>query len=174
MNQSSFGKLKWHEPNQYRRAQLKEYESNNPWNAIKFFATAFLIILGLRFLAGLGAPNPNLPSWEATLGIAFISALVLAFIFPILISRIAISIVILSEKGVNNNIIGHGASLYYWPWEQVAYCSMGTIELHDKSYRTLSLHDESDSILATFGIPEKPTEVEIQECLRLYGKHMKK
>jgi hypothetical protein len=165
--------LKWHEPRAYRRALFRESERRNPWDASKFAAGAFALILGLRVMAGLGRANPNLPGWLPTVGIALAVAVFAAFVLPWLISLVSISLVILSEKGINNNIIGRGATIYFWPWDRVACCSTSVTSVGGRSYRTFSLHDDQGDVLATFGLPETPTAEEIRDYLQRHGKELR-
>jgi hypothetical protein len=166
-------RLKWNEPAAYRCQLFRQRERRNPWEAYRLAVIVFALILVLRGLAGIGNANRNLPDWLPVLGISLAVALVVAFIFPLLLSWVSVSIVILSEKGINNNVVGHGATINFWPWDRVEYCTTSVDRLGDKSYPTISMHAENDEILATFGLQEKPTVDEIRAWLERNGKELR-
>jgi len=155
-------RLQWNEPAAYRRQIFREHEHRKPFEAYKFAAIVFGIMLILRGVAGIGNANPNLPGWLPMLGLSLLVAIVVAFVLPLVLSWVSVSIVILSEKGVNNNIVGHGATIYFWPWDRVEYCTTAIDRVGNHSYPTLSLHSADDEVLATFGLREKPTVDELR------------
>src|SRR5690242_13359631 len=74
-----------------------------------------------RIKAGSG-PHP--PGWELTVAIAAGVAFFAAYGLPALMSLMPGSIVILSDKGVNNNVhTGRGWSIRFWPWEDIDHLS---------------------------------------------------
>lgn len=160
---------KWTEPRCYRREMFRQSDNNNIWKSLQFAGISFIVLLGLRFIAGLGNPNPQLPDWISTTGVALIIALFLAFVFPWFISLFEVSNVFLSAKGINNNIVGHGATLYFWPWDKIAYCGFSEREIHGIRYPTVSLFDHQDQLLTTFGIPTETIRDSIRAFLEQNG-----
>ena len=48
--------------------------------------------------------------------------------------------VIVSPKGVNRNgFRGVFISIQFWPWDEIARCSVGTLELNGRSFNVLLL-----------------------------------
>lgn len=166
------GRLQWNEPKAYHRCRSRRHKLRNPWDSAKFAATAFLMILGIRVFAEFERANPDLPGWMPTLVIAAAIALFFGFVFPVLISFISISVVVLSESGVNNNVVGHGATLNFWPWSEIAYCSTSVANVGNRSFQTLSLHDAHENVLATFALANSPTVEEVREWLNELGKRI--
>lgn len=159
--------LKWHEPAAYRRAAHRV----SLLESIKFAAIVFVVVIGIRGLVEIRPnPNPNRPSWAASVLIAAAAAVFFAFGFPALLSFLPNSIVILSRKGVNNNIVGKGAKIHFWPWDEIASCAIATESFGQRGFRTLSLLGANGTELATFGMAEQPTNEEIAEFLRAHGK----
>lgn len=158
-------KLSWNEPRAYRRACYRESPKSSLRENLKFSVMAFAVLMGLRALSGLGKANPNLPSWGMTTLICLASAIFIGFVFPWLISLIAASIVHLSDKGINNNIVGHGATLYFWRWDQVAECELTQRIVGGQSFNVLNLIDADGMILASLGLAATPTPAEITAWL---------
>ena len=145
-----------------------ERERENPWESLRFAGGVFLLLIALRFLGGRG--NPNLPGLPQTVLISLAAAFVIAYVFPWFLLLMPNSMVILSEKGVNNNIIGRGATIRFWPWTQIAYCALAEVVIRGREFRTLSLHAEDGSLLEQFGIPDNPQDHEIRSLLERHGK----
>ncbi len=87
-----------------------------------------------------------------------------------MILRLPNSIVIVSPKGINNNVVGKGVSIAFWPWKDISYFS-STLEIDDeRPIETLSLHSLDGQVLATFGLSRKITLNEIEA----YVQHQRK
>ena len=161
--------LLWHEPAKYRRAKFRQREKYNPMESVRFAAFAFVVILALRGLAGMRpAPDAHPPGWLPTVGVALGVAVFVAYILPRLESLLANSIVILSEKGVNNNSVWGGATIRFWPWEKVDYCYVWTEQLYDRSYPVLSFCDSENIVLATVCRSDKVPLSEVEKILEAY------
>ena len=165
--------LRWHEPAAYRRALANQQGHTNRLGSIKFAAWVVLISLGARGLGGLENRNPNLPGWTSTIVGVAITAVLLAFFMHLVTQFLPSSSVVLSPNGVNNNIIGHGATMYFWPWNDISYCSAAVETFADKRFTTFSVHGVNGQTLATFGLGHKPSIAEITQLLHLHGKTLK-
>ena len=138
---------------------------------MKFAAVAFLFIVGVRVWGEFENPNANLPDWGTTLVIAAVLALLLAFVLPRLLLLLPNSIVILSKKGVNNNIVvADGVRNRFWLWHEISFCSIAIETLGERRFETFSLYDLDGRVMATFGLPSKPKIEELAQMLRLYDK----
>ena len=132
-------------------------------NSLKFAGFAFLMLAGLRLLAGFGADS-HPPPWPQTIAVAVAVALFLVYGIPALMSLLPGSIVIVSEKGINNNVMsGRGWAIRFWPWDEIAYCSIAMDNAGGKSYKVLSLHADDDCILATVALSDRPSRPDIEE-----------
>jgi hypothetical protein len=162
--------LQWHEPRAFRRAEYRARLKQNPWEAPKTAAICFAVIFALGAMAKLGNPNPRMLSWPWLAVLAAGVGLGIAYLLPLLLGYISLSIVILSEKGVNNNIVGHGATIYFWSWDEVAYCSFSEATTGGKAYPCLVLHDQDGEVLAQLALGTKPSAQEIQTWLERHKK----
>lgn len=161
--------LQWHEPAAYRRAVARRQQRENPWKAVGFAGAAFLVVIALRALA---APNPNQIGWPATVVLAATLALFLAFGFPRLILLFPNSIVILSRKGINNNVVGNGASIRFWSWDKISSCRVSTASHEGREFRTLTIYGPDGREAATFGLRDAPTIDAIRRLLERHGKSL--
>lgn len=164
--------LRWHEPASYRRAVARRHGRAALWESCKFALVVFSLMVGIRALDGLGRANPNLIGWTGMLVLAASTALLVAFGLPAFLRLLPNSIVILSEKGINNNIIGLGASIRFWPWGEISSCGVSTVTLDGKQYRTLVAYGADGRELASFGLSDSLTLEEIQQLLKRYGKRL--
>lgn len=162
--------LQWQEPRAFRRAEYRERQKQNPWDAPKTAAVSFAIILALRGFVGLTRPNANLLGWGPITLLALAVGFVVAYVLPFALGYLAVSLVILSEKGVNNNIVGHGATIYFWPWDQIGHCSFDQKTTGGRSFACLFLHDHQGEVIEALALPEKPPREEIQSWLHQCGK----
>lgn len=144
--------IQWHEPRPFRRARFYQSEKANPLAAIKTAGISFLVLLGLRLLVEIGPKREgqNPPGWMAIVGMAIPVSLFIAYGLPFCLSFISISRVVLSEKGINNNIIGVGATILYWPWEAISTFELKPALLGQTEYQTLCLLDAAGNQLAEF------------------------
>ena len=162
--------LLWHEPAKYCRAKYSQMEALAPLRSVKFALFTFFFILGCRWLGGLHpAPDMHPPGWSISTAMAFGIALFVAYILPRIIGLFANSIVILSEKGVNNNTVGLGMRVRFWPWNEIAFCYVWTEALDGDQYSVLSLCDGSSIVLTTLARSEKIPLSEIERVLHAYG-----
>jgi hypothetical protein len=157
--------LQWHEPSAFRRAEYRDRQKQKPWEAPKTAAICFGVILGLRGLAGM-RPNPNMLSWGWIALLAAGVGLGIAYLLPFALGYLARSVVILSEKGVNNNIVGHGATIYFWSWDEIAYCTLGEPARGGRSYPCLLLHDHQRTLMACLALAEKPSPDDVRAWLQ--------
>lgn len=161
--------LQWHEPSAYRCALARQNKRERFWGSLKFVAFIFIVMIGVRAMGESGSSHPRLPGWLPTLLIASGVAVLLAFVLPWLLLRLPSSIIILSEKGVNNNLIGPGVKIYFWTWAEITSCSVSAVTIGERSFRTFGLHGANGQVLATFGVGDKPTAEEIEQYLNFYG-----
>ena len=162
--------LLWHEPAQYCRAKYNQMEALDPLRSVKFALFAFVFILGCRWLGGLHpAPDAHPPGWSITTAMAFGIALFVAYVLPRIVGLFATSIVILSEKGVNNNTVGPVVRIRFWPWSEIAFCYVWTEALNDDRYPVLSFCDSRSIVLTTLARSEKVPLSEIERALHAYG-----
>lgn len=162
--------FQWHEPASYRRAIYYENERSDPGDSAKFAGSSFLIVLGLRFLAGLGS-NAHPPAWPVSIGVAALIALFTAYGLPTLMSLLPGSIVIISDKGINNNkMTGRGWQIRFWPWEQIAYCTVSMDSVGGKTYEVISLCAEDGHVLVTLAFTDRSASEQLNDFLRANGK----
>ena len=161
--------LLWHEPARYCRAKYNRMEALAPLRSVKFALFAFLVILGCRWLGGLHpAPDMHPPGWSISTAMAFGIALFVAYVLPHFIGLFANSIVILSEKGVNNNTVAHGVRVRFWSWSEIAFCYVWTEALDNERYPVLSFCDNRSIVLTTLARSEKIPLSEIERVLHAY------
>ena len=162
----------WHEPASYRRAIYYENERNDPLPSLKFAGAVFAIMLGLRLLVGLNPqPDAHPPGWLATAGIAALTAVFAAYGLPAFMSLFPGSIVIFSDKGINNNkIIGTGWRIRFWPWEQIASCATGTEFVGGRTYDVINVISTDNETLVTLAYTDHNAPGQINEFLRAQGK----
>lgn len=164
--------LKWYEPRAYRRARFFEQERRNPWDAVKVASVTFLVLVSLRLSAGLGPDHRDTPGWLPALGLAVAVAGFVAYGLPVLLSFVSVSVVLLTEKGVNNNIIGHGVTFHFWAWADIEGCEVCVESAGGHTSQTFSLLGDGGRILATFGLDENLNAAEIDAWLRTIGKRL--
>lgn len=162
--------LQWHEPRAFRRAEYRERQQGDPWDAPKTAAIGFGVIFVLGAMAKIGNPNPNMLSWPWLVILALGVGVGITYLLPLMLGYISLSIVILSAKGINNNIVGHGATIYFWSWDEAAYCSIGETTTGGKTYPCLVLHDLNGGVLARLALAKKPSAEEVREWLERHGK----
>ena len=161
--------LLWHEPREYRRAKYNQLEKHNPWQSVRFACFTFLAILGFRFLAGLRPERgAHPPEWLLSIAMAFSIAIFIAYILPRMVGVMANSIVILSEKGVNNNSVWGGVTIRFWQWSRVAFCYIWTEHVNNKPYPVLSFCDPQGIVLTTLCCSDKVPLPEVEQFLNTY------
>lgn len=164
--------MQWHEPAAYRRAIYYENERNSPLSSLKFAGTAFLAVLGFRLLAGLG-PDSHAPPWPPSFAVAAGVALTAAYGLPALMSLMPGSIVILSDKGVNNNVhTGRGWSIRFWSWDEIESYSLTIDTAGGKSYDVFHLHDGRGEVLVTLALKNQGSMSEVQGYFAAHGKRL--
>ena len=113
------------------------------------------------------------PPWPTSIAVAAGVAIFAAYGLPALMSLLPGSIVILSEKGINNNVnTGRGWSIRFWPWSQIAYLSTTSDTAGGRPYKVVSLHDTAGAILVTLAMSERLTVEEIEKYLSVHGKRL--
>lgn len=166
--------LQWHEPAAYRRAIFYSNERKDPTSSLKLAGFVFLLMLGLRLIVP-SQPDAHPPGWPASLALAVGVALVVAYGMPALMSILPGSIVILSEKGVNNNVMtGRGVNIRFWPWDKIAYGSASAETVGGRTYELLSFYGHNEELLWTAAVAGRPPMWEIEQYLLQYGKRLVK
>jgi hypothetical protein len=166
--------LQWHEPAAYRRAIFYSNERKDPASSLKYAGLVFLVMAGLRLIVP-NTPDSHPPPWAASLAVAAGVALIAAYGMPALMSILPGSIVILSEKGVNNNVVtGRGVGIRFWPWERIAFCSASADTVGGRTYELLSFYGPDRELLWTAALAGRPPMWEIEQYLLQYGKRLEK
>jgi len=168
--------LQWHEPAAYRRAIYYENERKDPLISLKFAGIVFVVMLGLRYFVGLRPdPDAHPPGWGVTAAIAAGVAVFTAYGLPAMMSLMPGSIVILSDKGVNNNVhTGRGWSIRFWPWEEIDHLSAHMDTAGGKAYQVIALHGSDDAALVTLALGTKTTLQDVEEYALRRGKQLAK
>ncbi len=151
--------LQWHEPAAYRRALFLARMRSHPMKSqsLAFAAAVFAAMLALRAIVDRN-PEAHPPGILPSIAIALMIALVAVYGLPLFITLLPGSIVILSEKGVNNNVIlGWGVRIHFWAWEKISYCVAGVQTVNGNSYQIITLHGSNDEALTTVALAQKPT-----------------
>ncbi|MCX6359536.1 MAG: hypothetical protein NT029_07015 [Armatimonadetes bacterium] len=161
----------WHEPKAYRRAVYYANERARPADSARFAAGAFAIMLGLRFIAGLRpSPDAHPLAWGPMAGLAAGVALFAAYGLPAILSFVAPSIVIVSDKGINNNrFFGVGWRIQFWDWNRIGLLATGTEALGDRTYRVVSLFDCDGAFLATLALAGDITPGDLARFAAAHG-----
>jgi hypothetical protein len=126
--------VRWQEPAAFKRATAPSL----PWQVglIVAFAVAALVLIARAVI-----PAPNAPGWPLMILIAVGSGLAIGLFMPWFTSLFP-SEVIVSPKGVNRNgFRGMFLRIQFWPWEQIARCSVGKLDLNGQSFEVLFLED---------------------------------
>jgi len=164
--------LQWHEPAAYRRAIYYENERRNPLDSVKLAGIVFAVMCGLRFLAGLG-PESHPPPWPPSAALALGVALIVAYGLPGLMSLMPGSMVILSDKGLNNNVhTGRGWSIRFWPWDEIDHCSTAVELAGGKTYDTISFWNSNGELLVTLALKDHSTLGEVGRVLQSKNKQL--
>ena len=131
--------FQWNELASYPRAIYYEKERSDPEDSAKLAGSSFPIVLELRFLAGLRS-NAHPPAWPISTGVVALMALFAAYGLLTLMSLLPGSIVIISDKGISNNkMTERGWQIRFWPWDQIAYCTVSMDSVGGKTYEVLSV-----------------------------------
>jgi hypothetical protein len=166
--------LRWHEPAAYRRLLFSEEERAHPWRVIGYIAAACVGLLALRGIVELGhlqnGQFPNRPGWPASIALAAVGGIVIGYLLPRFLLLLPGSIVILSEKGVNNNVIGKGVMVRFWSWERIDHALIGSQTIRDREFSVMSLYDSHGDELVTLALRDSPGVAEIQQYFREHGK----
>lgn len=162
--------LQWHEPAAYRRAVARQRGREGLWEAIKVAVITFFALIAVQGFSVLTRPDANRIGWPAMLTLALVVALLLAFGLPRFLLLFPNSIVILSKTGINNNIIGTGARIRFWLWEEISSCRISPLMLDGRNFLTLRLYGLDGQIMETFGLGDESMVVEIERLLRRHGK----
>lgn len=163
--------LKWHEPRDFRRARFYQSEKANPLAALKTVGISFLVLMGVRLLVEFGPRREGQtpPGWIPVVCMAIPVSIFIAYGLPFVLSFLCFSLVYLSEKGINNNIIGVGGTLYFWPWEAVGTFELNRVTLKGKEYQSLDVLDGSGNLLAELCLADPKLEHGIREWAEAKG-----
>jgi hypothetical protein len=166
--------LRWHEPAAYRRLLFYEQGRAHPWRTIGQIAAAGFGLLILRGVVELGhlqnGQFPNRPGWPASIALAAALGIVIGYLLPRFLMLLPGSIVILSEKGVNNNDLGKGLSIRFWSWERIDHARISSQTVRDREFTVMSLFDNNGNELATLALRDLPSVAEIRAYFREHGK----
>src|SRR5258708_5677504 len=134
-------------------------------SSIKLAGIVFVVMLGLRLLVGLRPdPEAHPPGWAVTTAVAAGVATFVAYGLTALMSLMPGSIVILSYKGVNNNVhTGRGWSIRFWSWEEIDHLSAHMDTAGGKTYEVVTLHGSENSVLVTLALGHKTSINEVEE-----------
>lgn len=150
--------LAWDEPRNFRRNQNAREQRVFSVESAKTMAVIAGCLIGLRVLVGLN-PRPSgvSLSWPNAILLALVVGFVGAIVAPWLIARIGMARVILSEKGINHNVMrGIGWQINFYPWSSVSGVQMS--EEDGQSVLRVALKSGSHLVVA---LPEQPSGVEI-------------
>jgi len=112
--------LTWIEPKGYGQHKFRQKEKISPKETLRTTLSIYVILMGLRVIVGLNQDSTSHPpSWAIYTPFAIFFSFFIARILPRLVGMIAVSTVILSEKGVNLNTVGVGASIRFVPWAEI-------------------------------------------------------
>jgi len=157
--------LSWTEPTAYRRAIFRDSRLNNPWKHVGIAVVIFAGVIGFRAYQDF-VQNNRAPSWTLATAIAVAAALFFAYFLPWLQVLLPSSIVIFSEKGVNNNIVnGRGAGVRFFPWSNIGRVVATTVALEGETYPVIALYSPDDQHLITLGLKRSPTLDQLAEYL---------
>ena len=132
------------------------------------FSWALLDIESIR-----GGHNPTVrPSWTLATAVAVAAALFFAYFVPWLKCLLPGSIVIFSEKGVNNNIVGGGIQVRFFPWIDIGRVVATTLVLNGNTYPVIELYSLDDEHLMTLGLKKSPTLEQLAEFLGRHDKEL--
>ena len=114
---------------------------------------------------------PNRPGWPFSIALAVVLGVIVGYWFPWFMSLLPGSIVILSKKGVNNNVIrGEAVAVKFLPWDKIDHARFWKQSVRGREFTVLSLHDSDGKELATFALGERPGVAEIEAYFQEQGK----
>ena len=161
--------LRWQEPKAYGRVKFAQSEEANSSEWLKTTSGIFVVLIGLRIMVGIQQqPGTQPPSWSVYVPAALALALFITRIVPRLVGLIAVSTAILSEKGVNLNTVGIGASVRFVPWENIKCAEFWTDDAGGKPHQVVSFMGR-DVALLTLALDTAIRSHQIQEFLNLRG-----
>jgi len=160
-------RLQWDEPRGYRRAQNRMVGRGDRLKTLGYAGFCFVMLLALRGLAGIHpAPDAHPPGWGITLLVAVVGAFMIAFVVPAIMNYAATAVVILSEKGINHNVVwGRGLRVGFWAWDTLGECKIGHDTAEGRTYRVLHIIDQNGDEVKTIAIPDSISDVRVQEAL---------
>lgn len=166
--------LVWDEPRRYRRAvDFAGFRSDHR-ESLKFAGSAFLILSGLRWLAGFRPrPDYNPPAWPIFLPIAAIIALAIAFVLPPLMMLLGSAVVVISDVGINHNVMwGRGWRHNFHPWDEIGRCELGQKAVDGQTYTTLTVLDREGRELRTVAVSPKVSRAELEREFSRRGRRL--
>lgn len=168
--------LQWTEPPAYRRAVAWAADRKHAWKALYPVTAIFVGILAVRglveFFHWTGGNYPNRPGWLPSAGIALAGAIAFGLVLPRLLLYLPNSNVILSEKGINNNVVGRGTRVTFWSWDKIGYGRVEFVDANGMEYPVLTVYAVDHAIVATLGLRAQPTPSEIAAFFRRHGKEL--
>jgi hypothetical protein len=159
-------KLAWVEPKSYWEKKLGS--NGQPWIKTFLYGLAlFTFAAGARYLSSRQTDHQNTPiNWPIFLGGAFAASQLIAFLWPRLIRLLSASHVIISEKGINNNLqFGTRFDFRFWSWEKLG--SVGASVLEGQDILVLRAPDGSE--IERLGLRSKPNRDQIKQAVEHFG-----
>lgn len=91
---------------------------------------------------------------------------VFAFFAPWLKAVLPCSVVIISDKGVNNNtVFGRLVRIEFFPWSHISRVIVATVVFEDRAYPVIALYSHDGQHLVTLGLKKSPTLDQLAEYL---------
>ena len=159
--------MQWTEPKQYWRSKLQQNFPREHGKQVLYGLGVFVSLAGIRYLSSLMPDQQGKPfSWGSTFLIAFIGALVIAFGYPELSRFLSASHVIISKKGVNNNLqLGGSVRVHFYDWNEISAVVAG----QDQGQSVIRLLDADDQVLTTLALSDKVTLNQVQSAVQSSG-----
>ena len=133
--------LSWTEPRPYRRRVNLESHKLAGRENFEFAVVSFAVLLAIRWTAGLHpSPDQHPPDWQIVIPAVAVVSLMIAFLLPIIMLWIATAIVVVSDLGINHNVMwGRGWRHNFWSWDEVESTEIGTEMRSGQSFRVLGI-----------------------------------
>ncbi|MDR3692225.1 MAG: hypothetical protein P4L46_22780 [Fimbriimonas sp.] len=129
----------------------------------------FFTLVGLRVVVGLqSAPDTHPPEWRLYLPAAAAVAVFVTSGIPRLVGLIAITNVILSELGVNQNTIGAGVHTRFVPWNRISSAEIWTDATGKPEHQVITFF-ERDLALISVAVDQASRVGEVETYLRSRG-----
>ncbi len=156
------------EPRSY--SQKKVNRDGEPLTAGKLALYGLLIFacfVGFKFIGTFVPGNRGqVVNWAVFVPLAFVGAMALAFVWPFVARLASASHVVISEKGINNNIqAGSGVHVRHWPWSELGPLNSGT----DEGRQVLIVSDPQGREINRFALSDKVSLAEVRRTVEQSG-----